>query len=355
MDTTMAASAAVGAISPLMMIGGMIFSHSFHIINPVDFVVEFFFILLGIIFGLKRIVIPEDDGNIYRKMAKFGTRWENGKPAGTMYGKWFICWDGLNRTTYKPNMIVFTFEKFHQSVCVEKTHQPVCIVNESVINVAIPKTFNIYFLKGSFIEQKFTKNIVNITKNGEFPFQTKIVDTIIGTYEKKKNAVVFISGPVGCGKSAVANQLIRRLSKVKKYKCNFTNKYNMIDPGNTFSSIYSHVGPEENSPLIVLIDEVDGILRLITGNGIPSHNKIPIEVRNKNDWNSFFDAIDWGFFKNTIFILTTNLTLAQIDKFDPAYTREGRVDAKFEIDKSGSMTTFISPPTVSVIDDFSGD
>lgn len=85
--------------------------------------------------------------------------------------------------------------------------------------------------------------------------------------------------------------------------------------------------PESDSPLIILLDEIDVTLEKIR-EGIPQHLKFPIAVKNKTDWNSLMDGFDTGMLQNVIIVMTTNKSLKEIDAMDSSYTREGRVDVK---------------------------
>ena len=60
--------------------------------------------------------------------------------------------------------------------------------------------------------------------------------------------------------------------------------------------------------------------------GIDPHRSIPIQVRNKTTWNQLFDKISRGELQNIIVVLTSNKSLEEINKIDPAYLREGRVN-----------------------------
>ena len=339
-------TAVAAGISPTMFMLSMVVQCLTQVLNPITFAMGVSLIILARISGFKCIEISSDDVNRYKKLAYMGTSYKNNKPSGVVFGKWFVCW--MSREERGPrSATVFTQESFHQSVSKSQT--------EIVVKDKAPQTYHVYFQNGIFGESHISNISVDITKDGERSFQKKIIDVIVDLYEKKNNAVVFISGPAGCGKSVVVRQLIRRFAATEKYKCHFTSDFKCTTPGDKFSNWYTNISPEEDSPLIVLIDEVDGILKLLGGTGIPQHPKMQIQIRTKNDWNTFFDHIDNGYFKHTIFILTSNLSLKQIDEIDQSYTRDGRVDARFEIhDKAGeSMTTHLAPPRQVITDGFS--
>lgn len=341
-------NATTAMASPTMFLWSMVLQCLTQVINPFNFVIGIFLLVLAHFSGFKCIEINFDDVSRYKKMAIVGTSTRNNSPSGVIFGKWFICWKSSGERG-PPTATVFTLESLHRKVSKSQV--------EIVVKGKAPKTFKNHWQGGSFTDSFKCYNSVDITTDGERSFQKKIIDVIVDLYAKKNNAVVFISGPAGCGKSAVVRQLIRRFSKTLNYSCHLTSSFNPTTPGDIFQTWYTHVGAEEDSPFIVLMDEVDGILKLLGGQGIPQHPKLPIQIRNKNSWNSFFDNVDNGYYKNTIFILTSNLPLEEIDKIDMSFTRDGRVDARFEIlDKLGKdMTTHLAPPRQKIIDSYSDE
>ena len=57
------------------------------------------------------------------------------------------------------------------------------------------------------------------------------------------------------------------------------------------------------------------------------HKKYPIMIKNKIDWNSFLDKIEYGLYKNLILILCSNMTKKEIDhKYDESFLRDGRIN-----------------------------
>lgn len=289
----------------------------------------------------KRYTLSRDNMRRFQKNVIWGTDVVDGQFSGFIYGKYFVGWivapeRGPSKAT------VWSMISTHDAIC--KSRVEIVKKNES------PKKFSMYSRDGSYDNLYYQPSSVDIVTGGERPFQTTVIDSILSIFDEKKHAVVLLSGPPGCGKSAVYKQLIRRLALAKKHKSSFTNEWRMCDPGDKFSSLHTRVSPEEDQPFVVLVDEVDGILKRLGGQGITPHKNYPIEVKNKNEWNSFLDGVDAGFYKNTIFLLTTNLTLAQIDELDSSYTRGGRVDARFEVDTNGNVRSEIPEPAEVLAD-----
>jgi Holliday junction resolvasome RuvABC ATP-dependent DNA helicase subunit len=74
--------------------------------------------------------------------------------------------------------------------------------------------------------------------------------------------------------------------------------------------------------------KIDIMIDMVHTNMVKSHDSIPVSIKNKTTWNGFFDDINRGYYKYTIWILTTNKPLEYFDMIDPSYMRKGRVDIK---------------------------
>jgi hypothetical protein len=87
--------------------------------------------------------------------------------------------------------------------------------------------------------------------------------------------------------------------------------------------------------LIVVLEEVDGIIMAIHNNtiNIPEHIPIPIQIKNKKDWNQFLDRFDRKIYQNVVVFLTSNQNISFFDNLDPSYMRIGRVNGRFEVEK----------------------
>ena len=89
--------------------------------------------------------------------------------------------------------------------------------------------------------------------------------------------------------------------------------------------------PSNDCPLIILLDEVDiMVTKLHNGEIKLPHAPIPIEFKNKTEWDKFFDKFNQGIRKNVIIIMTSNKKLSYFDEMDSSYMRDGRIDIKYE-------------------------
>ena len=133
-------------------------------------------------------------------------------------------------------------------------------------------------------------------------------------------------------KSTVCDQLIRALRKIGRSPAT-----SPTIPSNgsqrPFQSLYQSVCPEEtirwSSWWTKSMVSFGRLARDVARAQVCcSASQVPDSGQNKNRWNTFMDKIDKGRWKHLIFVMTTNLTLAQIDALDSSYTRLGRCDLR---------------------------
>jgi hypothetical protein len=117
----------------------------------------------------------------------------------------------------------------------------------------------------------------------------------------------------------------------KYKKILLVDTFNPSQPGDRFNILYTKVGPTKDSPLIIIIEEIDIIMTAIHTNTVIQHRDIPTQITNKIDWNMFFDRFDRGLYPYIIFIMTTNKSDTYFDELDKSYMREGRVNLKCKV------------------------
>jgi len=87
---------------------------------------------------------------------------------------------------------------------------------------------------------------------------------------------------------------------------------------------------EDNTvPAIIVLEEVDTIIKAIHTNTVKLNKEVPTSIYNKSTWATFLD--DMIFYKNVILILTSNESKESIDSLDPAYLRKGRIHATYSM------------------------
>lgn len=323
-------------MSPLDHLYGFISSAVLQMINPIWLGFGIVLALLAI-FGLERHSLSTDNARIYKNKAWLASEKDmSGTPAGIIVGKWFIGFESSNSHN-RREMTIYTLRSTHYKLCKTAVKR---FGGQCQRSATPPDDFFYYGKRGSYAELYYACISSDITKSEPRDFQKKIIDDLLKVYDRKGSCAILISGPPGCGKSTVCDQIIRTFAQDRKIACSFTDEFRPTEASDLFQSMYQSVGPEENDPLVVLVDEVDGILRAIS-TGIQPHLKFLIQVKNKNEWNTFMDKIDKGRWKHLIFVMTTNLPLSQIDSIDPSYTRPGRCDLRFELDSRSALTSEI--------------
>lgn len=304
------------------------------LLNPVGMIIIILTMLVSLT-GIKMFNLSSVNEKKYQNKTLWSTTIGiDGKPKGLLFGKWFIGYVPKNNSNkwYGSNeeSMVITFKKTHFLISGSE--------EENAKKDIVPSTFSNITREGNYSYIYYTTQAVDITSEEPRPFQREVVKQVRDLYAKKSHAVILLSGPPGCGKSNICNQLIRDFA-TSKIKCSLTDEFRPTEPSSFFQGIFSQADPVHNeSPLIVLIDEVDGILSVIGGKGIPHHEKYLIYIKNKTEWNTFLDKFGKSYWKNVILILTTNMSLEQIDSFDTSYTRPGRVDLRFEVTHNGVLT-----------------
>lgn len=116
-------------------------------------------------------------------------------------------------------------------------------------------------------------------------------------------------------------------------KVSLVDTWNPTEPGDFFAAIYNKVNPSATEPLVVVLEEVDGIILAMHRNEIKISPTIamPIQIKTKTDWNQFFDRFDRKMYPGVILILTTNKSLEWFDELDSSYTRRGRINLRCEV------------------------
>lgn len=152
-------------------------------------------------------------------------------------------------------------------------------------------------------------------------------------YDSRGYVVALLHGPPRKGKSMipyfVAKSLLQDKSASSKIKkVSLVDTFNPFQPGDYFNTLYNKVSPSKDSPLIVVLEEIDIQITKMHDGSLKVHNDIPTQITCKTEWNQFFDHFDRQQYPYVYLIMTTNKTAAYFDKLDPSYMGEGRVNLK---------------------------
>lgn len=153
------------------------------------------------------------------------------------------------------------------------------------------------------------------------PLQQTIVDSIKKSYmtAKKGCLKVLLHGQSGSGKTSIAKFLALQLDSM------YVESFNPIDPGDEFMCLYDdHSSKVRESPLIVVINEYDNIIKRIYANQVNVHKRFPIAWTDKTSHNNFLDKLDY--LSNLIFIMTSNSPPEWFHSVDESLIRKKRID-----------------------------
>jgi hypothetical protein len=151
--------------------------------------------------------------------------------------------------------------------------------------------------------------------------QKEIVDDICQKYKETKRGVFFIHGISGAGKSTIG------LLVAKKLKGTFCHTFNPTDPGDTLHLLLRDSEPCEESPTIIVLEEINTLIRIVNEGLVHKHKNITTQISNKSTYNTFFD--DLIMYKHVIIIMTSNEDKPAIDALDPCYLRQGRIQGDY--------------------------
>lgn len=252
-----------------------------------------------------------------KKINRFSTILvDNERPLGFFFGKWFIGYV-MEIQTQRGDT------KFEIYMLCRKTQYESMVKSESEIDSSTSEdstNITIYERSGNFFMLNYMKRTFQV-KFTPRPDQQDILDRIKTIYDEKTFATVYISSAPGKGKSMIG------LLAAAGFKGSFCKTFNPTDPNDTISNIYANSSPTKTNPLILVLEEVDGILVAIH-NGIENHKHIPISVKNKAQWNTMLDDINLGMYPWLIFIMTSNKAPIEINAMDHSYLRDNRVHLK---------------------------
>lgn len=176
------------------------------------------------------------------------------------------------------------------------------------------------YRNGDYNYFEYSKRNLFIRETKMSEQQEHIFHNIKKQYNENNNVKCYIHGKVNTGKTFLCYLMARELN------CYLCDTFNPTEPSDTFSNLYLNINPSSSKPLILLLDEVDILLHKIHNNDIKPHKKNSIEVYNKTTWNQMLDKIDYGLYPYVILVLCSNTNYETINKLDPSYLRNGRID-----------------------------
>lgn len=274
--------------------------------------------VLGQLFGFKMFII-QNYNNIPKltPFVKFATIWRFDEPHGFVLGRWFI---GFRNPATGKDGVNFIYCYMRQSQYDSIFHPD-----------AEARGITFWERTGSFgsffyDQRKLPAPIMKPTKA-----QHEAIDFCYQRWlSNNRNTIALLYGTTGTGKSYVASLLADRLLN-KFTKVHLVDTFNPTEPGDEWIRIYNWIKPTKLEPLIVVLEEVDVTITAIHTESVKLHKSYPILIKNKTDWNQFFDRFDRSIYENVIFLMTSNKPPSFFNELDPSYMRPGRVNEYFNI------------------------
>ncbi len=255
------------------------------------------------------------------KKVNYSSIWANDEPEGWICGKWFI---GFIHITSGQN-----YENKDLWLVCSKEFYKLEIQHKDTNQDGKPNKITFYVREGCFWRLNYNSRQLDLPKKPIREEQASAVEQIIEMYNSKSHVVCLLYGDAGGGKSMTAQYLCAELLKNKK-GVSFCDTHAPYEHGDNFDSFYNKINPTEEFPLVLVFEEVDGMVWNLHNGKIEQKQHNPIQIKNKTDWNCFFDKFDRDIYPHIILIMTTNKPSVWFDELDLSYMRQGRVDLKIK-------------------------
>lgn len=258
----------------------------------------------------------------FLKTVKHSSIWTNDEPEGWVCGKWYIGF--VHTVSGERNE-----SKDLWLVCTKKFYETNIQQKEASESGGKTDKITYWVREGCFWRLNYNSRQLPMPKRPVRDTQANAISSIIAKYEATGHAVCLLHGRAGGGKSMTAQYLCAELLKTKK-GVHFCDTHAPYEHGDNFDSFYSKINPTEECPLVLVFEEVDGLILNLHTNKIEQRQHNPVQIKNKTDWNLFLDKFDREIYPHMILVMTTNKTATWFDELDNSYMREGRVDLKIE-------------------------
>jgi hypothetical protein len=272
----------------------------------------------------------------FLKTVTWASVWNNDEPEGFVVGRWYIGYVFENhgpRGEVTNKMWLFCSRRFY-NIHIAKTENLTSkkdTIRECASRNA--KQIQICELDGNAVwNLHFTTRNIPVTELEPRTQQQNAISTIMEVYKKSSYAVALLYGEPGKGKSMISHFLAKALLGMKDItKVTLVDTFFPFQPGNQFNTLYTKVLPCMDSPLIIVVEEVDIGLSQMHNGTLIMHRDVPTMLSNKTAWSLFFDRFDRKQYPWVYFIMTTNKNASYFDELDASYMRTGRVNLKIQI------------------------
>jgi len=265
--------------------------------------------------------------------------YHNGRPFGVFYGKWYIGYIYSNETQHGSQgqvMYIIMKRTTYETATGKSSLARPDTSTASVGTTAVPanKIIDIRERRGNpwwweYSDRKY--DATKFLKREPRDYQQNIIDDILSVIRNKssRSGTFFIHGEPGTGKSLLTLLLAKQIGA---YYC---DTWKPTDPGDNLSKVYSTISPDDDKPLVLVLEECDKLIINVLDGNVKPHLYIPIPMMDKSDWNSMLDKVtDLGFYPNLILILTSNISRDEIHEKDASVLRDGRIDRAYHMTRS---------------------
>ena len=254
--------------------------------------------------------------------------YQNGRPFGLFYGKWYIGYIYSNESQHgSQGQIMYIIMKratYESTTGKTSLLRPDTAVPENKIIDIRERRGNPWWWE--YADRKY--DATKFLKREPRDYQAIIIADILSIIRNKssRSGTFFIYGEPGTGKSLLTLLLAKQIGA---YYC---DTWKPTDPGDNLSKVYSTVSPDDNKPLVLVLEECDKLIMNVLEGNVKPHLYIPIPMMDKSDWNSMLDKVtDLGFYPNLILILTSNISRDDIHEKDASVLRDGRIDKAYHM------------------------
>jgi hypothetical protein len=261
--------------------------------------------------------------------------YKNGKPFGLFYGKWYIGHIGSNDSqngSQGQTMHIIMKRATYETVTDTADNKSATDTADNK-STATPekKIIDIRERRGNpwwweYSDRKY--DATKFLKREPRDYQQEVMNDILSIIRNKssRSGTFFIHGDPGTGKSLLTLLLAKQIGA---YYC---DTWKPTDPGDNLSNVYSTISPDDDKPLVLVLEECDKLIINVLEGSVKPHLYIPIPMMDKSDWNSMLDKVtDLGFYPNLILILTSNISRDTLHEKDASILRDGRIDKAYHM------------------------
>jgi hypothetical protein len=262
----------------------------------------------------------------FLKQVSHASIWTNDEAEGWICGKWFIGYVQVTASDRGEQRHLWTIStRQYYDTKIKGSDDT---AQYGVSTFERPAAITYWVRQGPFWDLQYSSRPLACSKKHAQSTQALAVSLLLDVYEARQHAVALLHGGAGGGKSMTAQFLCTQLLHRKK-TVHFCDTHMPYENCDSFDVFYQKIGPTADGPLVVVFEEVDGMIVNLHRQAVKQKH-FPIQMKNKTDWNSFLDKFDRDIYPYVILLLTTNKSAQFFDDLDPSYMRVGRVDLKLQ-------------------------